>query len=190
VGITGNIGSGKSTLCKILSLKGYPVYNADSFGKEVLKRGERGYAPVVEAFGEKILREDGEIDTKRLGSIVFSEPQKLKLLTSITHPLIRQKIEEVATWHAGEIVFVEAAVLIESGWADLFSKIVLVYAHRGQRLLRAARKFGLREAVRRDALQLPYSAKLKYSDFLICNTGALLHLKEQAERLVEEFICV
>lgn len=186
VGITGNIGSGKSTLCRILSLKGFPVYSADDFGKEVLRKGAPGYAPVVEAFGEEILREDGEIETKRLGKIVFSEPEKLKLLTSITHPLIREKIYEVAEKHSGGVAFVEAAVLVEYGWNGLFDRIVLVYAHKGQRLIRAAKKFGLKGALRREKLQLPYREKLKYADFLICNTATLLHLKEQAEELLKE----
>jgi len=189
VGITGNIGSGKSTLCKILSLKGFPVYSADDFGKEVLKRGAPGYAPVVEAFGEEILKKDGEIDTKKLGKIVFSEPERLELLTSITHPLIKERILEVARKYAGGLAFVEAAVLVEYGWTSLFDRVALVYAHRGQRLLRAAKKFGLKGALRRDALQLPYSEKLKYAHFLICNTEGLLHLKEQAEYLLKELLC-
>jgi dephospho-CoA kinase len=186
VGITGNIGSGKSTLCKFLSLRGYPVFSADDFGKEVLRKGAPGYARVVEAFGSGILREDGEIDTKRLGRIVFSEPEKLELLTSITHPLIKEKILEVKEVYSGSVAFVEAAVMVEYGWTSLFDRVVLVFAYKGQRLLRAARRFGLKEAVRRDSLQLPYSEKLKYCHFLICNTADLLHLKEQADYLLKE----
>ena len=186
MGITGNIGSGKSTLCKILSLEGYPVYSADDFGKEVLRRGAPGYSPVIEAFGEEILGEDGEIDTKKLGGIVFSEPKKLELLTSITHPLIKDRIKEVARRHAGEVAFIEAAVLVEYGWTPLFDRVILVYAHRGQRLLRAGKRFGLKEALRRDSLQLPYREKLKYCDFLICNTKDLLHLKGQALEVLKE----
>jgi len=186
VGITGNIGSGKSTLCKFLSLRGYPVFSADDFGKEVLKRGAPGYVRVVEAFGSGILRKDGEIDTKRLGRIVFSETEKLELLTSITHPLIKEKILEVKERYSGSTAFVEAAVMVEYGWTSLFDRVVLVFAYKGQRLLRAAKRFGLREAIRRDSLQLSYSEKLKYCHFLICNTADLLHLKEQADYLLKD----
>ncbi len=186
MGITGNIGSGKSTLGRILFLKGFSVLNADDFGKEVLKRGEPGYRPVVEAFGEGILREDREIDTGRLGRIVFSDPEKLNLLTSITHPLIKERILEVKGRYSASVAFVEAAVMVEYGWTDLFDKVVVVFAYKGQRLLRAAKRFGLKEVLKREALQLPYGEKLKYCDFLICNTKTLLHLKEQADYLIRE----
>ena len=186
VGITGNIGSGKSTLSKFISLRGYPVYSADDFGKEVLKKGGKAYPLVVKTFGSKILKSNGEIDTRKLGSIVFSDKKKLELLTSITHPLIKERILRVKEEFSGKLAFVEAAVMVEYGWTYLFDRVVLVFAYRGQRLLRAARRFGLKEALRRDSLQFPYSEKLKYSDFLICNTRDLLHLKEQVDYLLAE----
>ncbi|WP_457677676.1 dephospho-CoA kinase [Thermovibrio sp.] len=184
IGITGNIGSGKSTFCKFLSLKGFKVFNADEIGKEVLFKEARD--KVVETFGREILNSEGRIDTKKLAKIVFSEPDKLELLTSITHPFIKKRISSLRKEGFNGPVFVEAAVLIEYNWQELFDSIVLVYAHKGQRLLRAARKFGLKEALRRERLQLPYGEKLKYSDFLICNTETLLHLKEQALLLLKE----
>jgi dephospho-CoA kinase len=184
--ITGNIGSGKSTLSRIIRLKGYPVLNGDEVGKELLKKGSKAYPLVVKAFGEEILAPDGEIDTKKLGKVVFRDKKKLELLTSITHPLIVEEVRQWGELHKGQLAFVEAAVAIESGWVELFDRVVLVFAYKGQRLLRAARKFGLREALRRDSLQLPYREKLKYADFLICNTKGLLFLKEQAEYLLKE----
>jgi len=186
VGITGNIGSGKSTLSKFISLKGYPVYSADDFGKEVLKKGGEAYPLIVKAFGMEILKNDGEIDTKKLGRIVFSDRKKLELLTSITHPFIKERILKIKEEFSGRLVFVEAAVMVEYGWTYFFDKVVLVFAYKGQRLLRAAKKFGLKEALRRDSLQLPYSEKLKYSNFLICNTQTLLYLKEQADYLLAD----
>ena len=186
VGVTGNIGSGKSTFTRFLKLLGYPVFDADLIGKSVLQNEAK--PQVVKAFGEEILREDGSVDTVRLGRIVFSSPEELSKLTSIVHPLILERIDSLRMEYSGVPVFVEAAVLIEYGWQSYFDSVVLVFAYRGQRLLRAARRFGLREAVRRDSLQLPYSEKLKYADYLICNTGTLLSLKEQAEYLTEEIV--
>jgi dephospho-CoA kinase len=165
---------------------GYTVYNADIIGKELLLKGLPAYTPVVEAFGREILREDGEIDTGKLGRIVFSDKERLELLTSIVHPFILEKIEEIGRTFKDSLVFVEAAVIVEYGWQDMFDKIVAVFAYRGQRLLRVAKRFGLKEAIRRDRFQFPYSEKLKYADYLICNTGDMLHLKLQVEELVRE----
>jgi dephospho-CoA kinase len=183
VGVTGNIGSGKSTLCKFLELEGFPVFYADIIGKKALYRVKE---KLLETFGSEIFNEKGEIDTKKISSIVFSSPKKLKTLTEITHPLIKEEILRIRDEFSDEVVFVEAAVLIEAGWMDICDKIVLVFAYRGQRILRASRKFGLRETLRRDSLQKPYSEKFKYADYLICNTGDLIHLKEQAISLLKE----
>ncbi len=186
VGITGNIGSGKSTLSKFLTLKGFPVYNADEIGKELLQTEAKG--EVVRVFGEELLTGSGLIDTKKLASIVFSEPPLLSKLTEILHPLILERLKRLKLEYSGSVVFVEAAVAVEYGWHTFFDALIVVFAYRGQRLLRAAKKFGLREALKRDFLQLPYSEKLKYADYLICNTGTLLHLKEQSESLLEEIL--
>lgn len=186
VGITGNIGSGKSTLSKFLSLKGFTVYDADRIGKEVLQKEAKD--DVVRIFGKELLTNSGLIDTRKLGAIVFSDPDSLKKLTGILHPLILERLKLLKFKYSDSVVFVEAAVAVEYGWHTFFDRLILVFAYRGQRLLRAAKKFGLKEALKRDSLQLPYSEKLKYADYLICNTGTLLHLKEQAEFLVKEIL--
>ncbi len=184
VGITGNIGSGKSSLSKFLRLKGFPVFDADEIGKSVLQSEAK--EKVVEAFGRGILNQNGLIDTAKLASIVFSDHSALSLLTSILHPLILERIDKIKSDYSDGVVFVEAAVIVEYGWQPYFDSLILVFAYRGQRILRAAKKFGFKEALKRDSLQLPYSEKLKYADCLICNTGTLLHLKEQSELLIEE----
>ena len=184
VGITGNIGSGKSTLSKFLRLKGFSVYSADEIGKELLQTEAKD--EVVRVFGKEPLTDSGLIDTKKLGSIVFSNPNLLSKLTEILHPLILERIDSLKREYSSSIVFLEAAVAVEYGWHRNFDSLILVFAYRGQRLLRAAKRFGLKEAVKRDSLQLPYSEKLKYADYLICNTTTLLYLKEQSELLIEE----
>ncbi|MEO2082785.1 MAG: dephospho-CoA kinase [Desulfurobacteriaceae bacterium] len=183
MGITGNIGSGKSTVSNFLKAMGYSVYNADKMAKELLLPDSPCFEEVLRAFGNEILTSGGLIDTEKLGKIVFSDPEKLNILTSITHPELLKRIESL---RGKGLVFVEAAVLVEYGWQERFDRIVLVYAYKGQRLLRAARRFGFKEAVRRDSLQLPYAEKIKYSDYLLCNTGDLLHLKKQVESMVSE----
>jgi len=185
IGVTGNIGSGKSTFCKLLSAKGFSVVNGDELAKSFLKKGHEAYSKIVETFGKGILNGEGEIDRKRLGSIVFNDKESLNKLTAIIHPFVLRAVESLK--ERDEITFFEAAVIVEYGWQKTFDAIVTVYAYRGQRILRAARKFGLRNAVLRDRMQLPYSVKFKYTDYLICNTKNLLHLKEQCEKFAEQF---
>lgn len=184
LGITGNIGSGKSTLSKFLKLKGFPVYNADEIGKELLQTEAK--EEVIKVFGKELLTGSGFIDTKKLASIVFSNPNLLSKLTGVLHPLILERIESLKLKHSDSVAFVEAAVAVEYGWHRNFDALILVFAYRGQRLLRAAKRFGLKGALKRDSLQLSYREKLKYADYLICNTDTLLNLKEQSELLAEE----
>ena len=184
IGVTGNIGSGKSTFCKFLRLKGFKVINGDELAKSFLKKGHEVYDKVVKTFGKEILNGEGEIDKKKLGNLVFNDKEKLEELTAIIHPFVLETIEKLKK--KKETVFFEAAVIVEYGWQEMFDAIVAVYAYRGQRLLRAAKKFGLKNAILRDRMQLPYAVKFKYTDYLICNTKNLLHLKEQSERLIEQ----
>jgi len=186
VGITGNIGSGKSTLGKFIELQGFEVIDADVIGKTLLLKGEKGYKLVVEKFGEKILKENLEIDTGKLGSLVFSSGEKLKLLTSIIHPLIKSELLKIKERNRNSIVFVEAAVLIEAKWEKLFDRIITVFAYKGQRILRAAKRFGIKEAIRREKFQLSYKEKLKFTDYLVCNTKRPIDMFNQAEKILEE----
>jgi len=186
VGITGNIGSGKSTLGKFIELQGFEVINADVIGKTLLLKGEKGYKLVVEKFGEKILKENLEIDTGKLGSLVFSSGEKLKLLTSIIHPLIKSELLKIKERNRNSVVFVEAAVLIEAKWEKLFDRIITVFAYKGQRILRAAKRFGIKEAIRREKFQLSYKEKLKFTDYLVCNTKRPIDMFNQAEKILEE----
>jgi len=183
IGVTGNIGAGKSTFCKFIKLEGFPVYSADEIGKSVLFQVKD---EIVSLFGREILKETGEIDTSRLGRVVFSSRKKLELLTNLTHPLIKREILRIRESLSEKVGFLEAAVLIEAGWQEICDRIAVVFAYKGQRILRASKRFGMREALRRDSLQMPYSEKLKYADYLICNVTDLLKLKKQAISLLRE----
>ena len=184
VGITGNIGSGKSTLGKFLKVKGFKVFDADEIGKKLLREDRDVHGKVLNAFGKGILGEGGVIDNRKLAAIVFKSREKLKLLMEIVHPAIRRELLRLKELHQG-VIFVEAAVLLEAGWQPLFDRVLTVFAYRGQRIVRAARRFGIKEALRRESFQLPYSEKLKFTDYLICNTGSPLKMYAQAEKLIE-----
>ncbi|SNR61116.1 dephospho-CoA kinase [Desulfurobacterium atlanticum] len=183
LGITGNIGAGKTTFSKFLKFYGFKIINADEIGKKLLQKGEAGYEPVVEAFGKEILDKIGEIDKRKLAGIVFSDHHKLKLLNSIIHPLIGESIRNIKDNKLP--VFIEAALLVEAGWHKNVDAVITVFAYKGQRILRAAKRFGIKEVLKRERFQLPYKEKLKHTDFLICNTSSLLKLKEETEVFIK-----
>ncbi len=185
IGITGNIGAGKTTFARFLKKYGFKVINADDIGKNLLKKGKPGYILVIKAFGESILNGNREINRKKLASIVFSDSKKLELLTSITHPLIGETIFEL---RKEGTVFVEAALLIEANWYKKIDTVITVFAYRGQRILRAAGKFGLKEVLKRERFQFSYKDKLKFTDIMICNTKDKLHLLEQTDSFVSQLI--
>ncbi|MDA1257755.1 MAG: dephospho-CoA kinase [Chloroflexi bacterium] len=132
IGLTGGIGSGKSETARILRELGALVIDADLVGHETYRRGEPAWDQVVAAFGREVIGEDGEIDRRELGRIVFGDPDKLKRLTDIVWPKIREGLENRITLErsrdGSKVLVVEAAVLFEAGWDDLFDEIWVVTA--------------------------------------------------------------
>lgn len=117
IGLTGGIASGKSTVSKLLKKMGAVVIDADIVSREIMVKGTEAYNKIVEYFGREILKEDGEIDRKKLGNIVFADRRKLKKLNEITHPIIieriKEKIEEERKKNQQKAIVLDAALLIE-----------------------------------------------------------------------------
>jgi dephospho-CoA kinase len=132
IGLTGGIGSGKSEASGILRELGALVIDADIVGHETYKSGEPTFREVVETFGDGVIGSDGEIDRRELGSIVFGDPDKLKRLTDIVWPRISEalgnQIAEKRENGDTAVMVVEAAVLFEAGWENLFDEIWVVTA--------------------------------------------------------------
>lgn len=132
IGLTGGIGSGKSEASGILRELGALVIDADIVGHETYRSGQTAWDEIVEAFGDEVIGSDGEIDRRELGKIVFDDPGSLKRLTDIVWPKIREGLKDrMAGERDGgdtEILVVEAAVLFEAGWENLFDEIWVVTA--------------------------------------------------------------
>ena len=131
IGLTGGIGVGKSAVAGILKGLGADTVNADGIGHEVYRAGTRAYREIVRTFGERVAGADGEIDRKRLGSIVFGDRAKLEALNGIVWPGIRQilqqRIHDIDSRGATAALVVEAAVLFEAGWdEDSFHYAVMI----------------------------------------------------------------
>lgn len=181
VAITGNIAAGKSAVEDILKSKGFKILDTDVVGHEILEKNEE----VRLEFQEYDVFENGKISREKLGKLVFSDKSLLEKLNSITHPLIRKKIEEFfADNSSEEVVFVAIPLLFEAGMEDMFGEIIIVIADDNIRLKRLMKRNGyIKEyAEQRLNSQMPQADKIKKSDIVINNNGMLSDLKIQIDK--------
>jgi dephospho-CoA kinase len=188
VGITGNIGSGKTTLSALLKEKSVEVLDADLIAHEVQGNRSDVSQKIVDEFGTFVLQPNGEIDRKRLAEIVFNDPQRLDALDRIVHPhvIIRidRRLREIEKEGAHPIVIVDAPLIIEAGMREMHDLIVVVVANDDLRLVRAASLGLTPEDVRmRDRNQMPQEEKTEYADYIIENNGSLEELEQKAADL-------
>jgi dephospho-CoA kinase len=185
IGLTGGIGTGKTTAARILAELGAPVIDADQVGHALYRPGEIAYREVVDAFGKDILAADGTIDRRRLGALVFADPHALRRLNAILHPKILEHLRKMisAMRERGERrpIVIEAAVLIEAGWEGLCQEVWLVTAPQEQVLSRVERDRGMRpEQIRlRVQAQLPEDERRRHAAIVIENDGTPEQLREK-----------
>ena len=190
IGLTGNIACGKSTVLRQLSALGAYTIDADMRVHEILMRGAEAYSPVVEAFGQSILGEDGEIDRRALGRIVFADPEALRKLESITHPIVRNVIEQEIEASGAGVVVLDAIKLIESGWADRCDQVWVVTCEPRQQLERLMRTRGYTrdEAQMRIESQPPQEDKIARADLVIDNSRSLEDTRRQVREAWERCV--
>lgn len=191
IGLTGGIGSGKTTVAAILEELGATVIHADIVGHETYRPHSQGWQRLIEAFGSRILAPDQSVDRKNLGAIVFSDPQALARLNAILHPLMftemQRRIEAYrAAGHAQPIV-VEAAVLIEANWLALADEVWLVVTSRDAVIDRLGKQRNLapQEVAIRIAAQMNDAERQRHAHTTIHNTGSLEELRQQVRTLWE-----
>lgn len=193
VGLTGGIGSGKSSVAAMFGALGAVVLDADHIVRDLLAAGGSGVAPVSEAFGDGVLQADGGVDRKALAAVVFDDPGARRRLESILHPLVlnrrRHMLREIEREKGeGTIVVTEASLIFEAHTESEFDAVVLVTAPeavRRERLARAGWSAG--EVERRMAAQWPDSTKIPLADFVIENGGDLQDTRRRVEVLWTEF---
>jgi dephospho-CoA kinase len=187
IGLTGGIGSGKSTVAQILSDLGARVINADAVGHDIYLPQSEGWRRVTQAFGDGILKADQTIDRQKLGAIVFNDAQALARLNAIVHPLIYDEVRrriaaQRAAGFRGPIVL-EAAVLIEANWLPLVDEVWLVAADQSAVIDRVARQRGLSpdEVATRVAAQLSDAERRRFVHVVLENTGSIDALRSRVE---------
>ena len=179
VGLTGGIGSGKSTVARRLTELGAAIVDADKLGHGAYLPGGPAYDDVVAAFGREIVAPDGTIDRKALGARVFAEPDALARLNAIVHPRIAQaigtEIERIRRADPRKPIVVEAAVLLEAGWQTLVDEVWVVVAPPVIAIERIVASRGLtaEDAAKRIAAQLSNEERTRAADRVIVNQGSV-----------------
>jgi dephospho-CoA kinase len=187
VGLTGGIGSGKSTVSRMLRERGAVVFDADVLAREAVAPGTPGHAAVIDRFGANVLAPGGELDREELASIVFADPAARRDLEAIVHPEVRRLFAEGSEAYrdTDRIVVFSAPLLVETGMHTAFDVLVVVSATTATQIERLMRERGMTEEsirARIDA-QAPVEDKAEVADFLVDNDGPLEELEGQVARL-------
>lgn len=186
VGLTGNIGAGKSTVGAMLAASGCMVIDADRLGHELLRTGSEAYLETKAAFGDTIVTRAGTIDRAALGRIVFADEDARARLNAIMHPRIRQLEDaRIAAWPVERgIAITEAALLVETGAVDRYMRLVVVVAPARTRANRLRDRGMLAVDIRRRmAAQIPSANKQALADYVIDNGGGLDATSDAADAL-------
>lgn len=188
IGLTGGILTGKSTVSEMLAERGAVIIDADKIGHRAYQPQTTAWQEVVDAFGNGILKESGEIDRKKLGEIVFNDREALARLNSIMHPrmhsMIREEIEKLSG-EGVDLVVLEAAVLIEANWTDLVGEVWVTVAHEETAVKRLKDRGGLTEEQARARIRSQLSAeeRAKHADVIIDTNCELAEVRAKVEEL-------
>lgn len=188
IGLTGGIGTGKSTVARLFREEGIPVVDADRISREILEPGEAAFLRIVRRFGRELLLPDGRIDRKKLGEQVFSDPAARADLEALTHPAIRDGIEKalrVLEEEGHGVAIVEAALIHEKGRGGLFQAVIGVHCDPTRQVERIMARDGIsrEQALHRVAAQMDPEKKALASDYRIDNSGDLASTRAQVRSL-------
>jgi dephospho-CoA kinase len=186
IGLTGNIGSGKSTVAQLLSERGATIIDADVLARRAVEAGTAAFDKIVKRWGNSVLAPDGHLDRAALRRIVFADHEQLEELNQIVHPEVerlRARLLDQARKRADRVVVCDIPLLFERHMTDRFDRIVLVDAHRGVRLERLVTDRGLREteAMEMIAAQMPAELKRARADYVIDNDGTITQLERKVQ---------
>ncbi|MBB6691204.1 dephospho-CoA kinase [Cohnella xylanilytica] len=188
IGLTGGIATGKSTVSQMLERRGAALVDADRIAREVVEPGQAPLRQIAERFGQAVLNEDGTLNRRKLGQIVFSDEAERKALEAITHPairaLMRERMERLEAERPDRLVVVDVPLLFESKLQSLFEQVLVVYVPRSVQLTRLMERDGLAEEEARKRLdaQMDIEDKKRLADYVIDNSAGLAETEEQLER--------
>ncbi|SNS85168.1 dephospho-CoA kinase [Anaerovirgula multivorans] len=189
IGLTGGIASGKTTVSNTLRELGAVIIDADKIAREVVEKGKPAYVDIVSYFGEEILLKNDQLDRKKLGSIVFSNPCHLEKLNQFTHPRIFKAIDKKINYYkqnqSNRVIILDAALLIETDLKNKVDEVWIVVVPKILQIQRLMERDGLsfEEANQRIKSQMPTEKKIPFADRLINNSGDLEELIKQVKKI-------
>lgn len=191
VGITGNFGTGKTTVCSFIEQLGFPVVYTDVLAKEAMEKDWNVKDKIIQTFGAQSFLSDGKVNTQHIARYVFSDDSQsdklLQKLNSIVHPAVINKLIEIIEQlgRTSKIIFVESALIYEAGLEEAFDFVILVDAAK-EKIFERFKKGPLskEEIERRFAKQIDSRIKRDFADFTIINDGSIDELKENIEFVV------
>ena len=190
IGLTGGIGSGKSTVAGLFQALRVPVIDADRVARELVEPGEPALAEVIAAFGPEVVQADGRLDRARLRTRVFADPQARARVEAILHPRIRARMAALAEGLSAPYCILCVPLLVEAGQLDLVDRVLVVDAPEAVQLERVCRRDGGTPALAQVILasQAPRAARLAAADDVIRNDGDLHALRREVTRLHEGYL--
>ncbi|CAL28200.1 dephospho-CoA kinase [Staphylococcus carnosus] len=188
IGLTGGIGTGKSTVSNLLEVHGFKIVDADVASREAVEKGSEGLQQIKQVFGDKAIDQNGEMDRKYIGEIVFNDAKKRKELNQIVHPIVREIMDEQKEQYLSEgyNVIMDIPLLFENNLQDTVDETWLVYASESIQVERLMERNDLsqEEAKARVYSQISIDKKRRMADHVIDNRGTLLELKQNLEQLL------
>lgn len=186
IGLTGNIGSGKTTVARMFEKAGMEVIDADRCARELQQPGQEGYRRMMEAFGPDYFQEDGQLDRKRFGALVFADDEQRKRLNAALLPLIVQRMYALAKGAKGRFVVLDAPLLLETGMDAICNAVYLVAAEEETRIQRVMQREGIdyARAYQMAEKQIPQGKKIPLADVVIENNAGM----EELEKIVAQRI--
>ncbi len=190
IGLTGSIGTGKTTAASIFNDLGAVVIDADRISREIVEPQMPSWQQILDAFGDRVLNPDSTINRHYLGELVFNDRLSMERLNQITHPIIREEVLKRIQEQDGRIIIIDAPLLIEAGLQDMVDTIIVVTASRDTQIKRLKMRnlFSDLQIETRINSQLPLGIKIEQADYIIDNDGNILETTRQIKKIWEELI--
>ncbi|MCL1670183.1 dephospho-CoA kinase [Elizabethkingia ursingii] len=190
IGLTGGIGSGKTTVARFIEEMGYPVYNSDTRAKDLVNESDDLKAAIIQLLGPEAYDENGLYDRKYVGSVVFSNDELLKQLNAIIHPAVNKDFHDWVKRQSREVIFKETALLFELKLNLQCDKSLLVTADESIRIKRVMDRDSktYREVEKVIDNQMPERKKIRLADYVIENNSDMQHLRLSTEKIMASLI--
>ncbi len=192
IGLTGGIGSGKSTVAELFARHAVPIIDADDIARRLASPGQPAHQPIIDHFGTNILGNDQTIDRRKLRLRVFANAAERKQLEAILHPLVRQTIEQELNRLDAAYCIISVPLLIEANLIDMVDRVLVVDADEDQQIRRVVARNGMSEKEVRQVLasQLNRAERLRHADDRIVNNADLSHLESAVEQLHQTYMAL